>query len=110
MARKKRSFVDTELETIDEIVEKTVETESIKEPIAEKPVFKAEVKEVSKKVVTVTAPSVNIRKRPSLIGEVLKIARAGDKFDLIKNGNDGFYEVVYNGASAFLMKDYAELS
>ena len=110
MARKKRSFVDTEPEMIDEIVEETVETESIEEPIAEKPVFKVEVKEVSKKVVTVTAPSLNVRKRPSLIGEVLKIARAGDKFDLIKDGDDGFYEVAYNGASAFLMKDYAELS
>jgi uncharacterized protein YgiM (DUF1202 family) len=110
MARKKRSFVDTEPEMIDKIVEETVETESIEEPIAEKPVFEAEVKEVSKKIVTVTAPSLNVRKRPSLIGEVLKIARVGDKFDLIKDGDDGFYEVAYNGASAFLMKDYAELS
>lgn len=107
MARKKRNFVDTEPEMI---VKETVETEAIEEPIAEKPVFKAEVKEVSKKVVTVTATSLNVRKRPSLIGEVLKIARAGDKFDLIKDGDDGFYEVAYNGASAFLMKDYAELS
>ena len=110
MARKKKSFVDTEPEMIDEIVEETVETEVVEEPMAKKPVFEAEVKEVSKKVVTVTAPSVNVRKRPSLIGEVLKIARAGDKFDLIKDGDNGFYEVAYNGASAFLMKDYAELS
>lgn len=110
MARKKRSFVDTEPEKIDEIIEEIVETESIEEPIAEKPVFEEEVKEVSKKIVTVTATSLNVRKRPSLIGEVIKIARAGDKFDLIKDGDDGFYEVAYNGASVFLMKDYAELS
>lgn len=113
MSRRKRDFVEVEPETIEEVtevVEETVETEEIPEPVAEKPVFKAEVKEVSKKIVTVTAKSLNVRKRPSLMSEVLKIAIAGDKFNLIKDGDDGFYEVAYNGTSAFLMKDYAELS
>ena len=98
----------------EEIIEETVVTEEIEKP-AEKPELVGEVKEAKKTTkkkssVKVTAPRVNIRKSPSLNGDVLKIAVAGDKFDLVSDGEDGFYEIKCDGSRAFVMKEYAELS
>ena len=102
MARRKKEEVIEEINVI---------TEEIEKP-AEKPEIKATVKKATKKKATVkiTAPRVNVRKSPSLMAEVLKIAVADDKFDLVNDGEDGFYEVAYDGTSAFIMKEYAELS
>lgn len=95
----------------EEVIEEVKVTEEIEKP-AEKPEVKATVKKVTKKKssVKITAPRVNIRKSPSLMGEVLKIALAGDKFDLVTDGGDGFYEVTCDGETAFIMKDFAELA
>lgn len=90
-----------------------VEETKVIEPVEiEQPEIKATVKKATKKksVVKITAPRVNVRKSPSLMAEVLKIAVAGDKFDLVNDGEDGFYEVICDDAQAFVMKEYAELS
>jgi len=93
----------------EEVVEETKVTEEIEKP-AEKPEIKGTVKKATKKKsVKIKAPRVNVRKTPSLIGEVAKIAVAGDKFDLVNSGDDGFYEVNCDGETAFIMKDFAEL-
>ena len=93
-------------EVIEEV--KVLETE---EPIAEKPEIKGVEKKVTKKkVVKIKNPRVNIRKSPSLMGEILMVASAKDKFDFIADSDDGFYEIIVNGAPAFVMKEYAELS
>lgn len=105
MARRKKEEV---------VIEETKVTEEIEAP-AEKPEMVAEVKEVKKttrkktSAIKITAPRVNIRKSPSLSGEVQKIAVAGDKFDLINDGNDGFYEIICDNSNAYVMKDYAEV-
>ena len=95
------------------VIEENVVTEEIENP-AEKPELKAEVKEVKKSSkkkssVKITAPRVNIRKSPSLVGEVKKIAVAGEKFDLVNDGDDGFYEISCENGIAYVMKDFAEL-
>lgn len=102
MARRKKEEVVEEVKVV---------TEEIEKP-AEKPEIKATVKKATKKKTTVKikAPRVNVRKSPSLMAEVLKIAVAGDKFDLVNDGEDGFYEIVCDDAQAFVMKEYAELS
>lgn len=102
MARRKKEEVIEEVKVV---------TEEIEKP-AEKPEIKATVKKATKKksTVKITAPRVNIRKSPSLIGEIATIAVAGDKFDLINDGEDGFYEIVCDDTQAFVMKEYAELS
>ena len=90
-----------------------VEETKVIEPVEiEQPEIKATVKKATKKksAVKITAPRVNVRKSPSLMAEVLKIAVAGDKFDLVNDGEDGFYEIVCDDAQAFVMKEYAELS
>ena len=94
----------------EEVVEETKVIEEVKKP-AEKPEVKATVKKATKtkNTVKIKAPRVNVRKSPSLMGEVAKIAVAGDKFDLIEAGDDGFYEVNCDGEKAFIMKDFAEL-
>lgn len=94
----------------EEVIEETKVIEEIEKP-AEKPVIKGTAKKVTKKKTTVKikAPRVNVRKSPSLIGDVATIAVAGDKFDLVNDGDDGFYEVTYDGKQAFIMKDFAEL-
>ena len=96
----------------EEVVEEVkVVTEEIENP-AEKPEIKATVKKATKKKTTVKikAPRVNVRKSPSLMAEVMTIAVAGDKFDLVNDGDDGFYEVNCDGEQAFIMKEYAELA
>ena len=101
MARRKKA----------EVIEETVITEVIEEP-AKKPEMVAEVKEIikeEKKTVRIAASRVNVRKSPSLLGEVQKVAIAGDRFSLVKDGDDGFYEVICEGQHAFVMKSYAEL-
>ena len=102
MARRKKEEVVEEVKVV---------TEEIEKP-AEKPEIKATVKKTTKKKTTVKikAPRVNVRKSPSLMAEVLKIAVAGDKFDLVNDGEDGFYEIVCDDTQAFVMKEYAELS
>ena len=93
-------------EVIEEV--KVLETE---EPIAEKPEIKGvEKKATKKKVVKIKNPRVNIRKSPSLMGEILMVASAKDKFDFVSDSDNGFYEITVNGAPAFVMKEYAELS
>ena len=92
----------------DEIIEEV----KVIEPVEiEQPEIKATVKKVTKKKnnVKIKSPRVNIRKTPSLLGEVLIVASAGDKFELINDGEDGFYEIKCEGMNAFVMKDYAEL-
>ena len=95
----------------EEVIEEVKVVEEIEKP-AEKPEIKGTVKKATKKKtsVKITAPRVNIRKSPSLMGEVLKIALAGDKFDLVNDGDDGFYEVACDNGTAFIMKDFAELA
>ena len=92
--------------------EVVVEETKVIEPVEiEQPEIKATVKKATKKksAVKITAPRVNIRKSPSLMSEVKKIAVAGEKFDLLNDGEDGFYEVVCDNENAYIMKDYAEL-
>ena len=92
------------------VIEETKVTEEIEKP-AEQPELKAVIKKATKKKTTVkiTSPRVNIRRSPSLAGEVYKIAVSGDKFDLVNDGEDGFYEIKCDGINAFIMKDYADL-
>lgn len=94
----------------DVVIEETKVTEEIEKP-AEVPEIKAVVKRATKKKTTVkiTAPRVNIRKSPSLMGDVQTIAVVGDKFELINDGEDGFYEIICENSNAFVMKDFAEL-
>ena len=89
-------------------VEEPVVETKVEEVIEEKKPAKKTAKK--KTSVKIKSPRVNIRKSPSLLGEVLTIAIAGDKFDLINDGEDGFYEIAFEGKNAFVMKDYAELS
>ena len=107
MARRKKDEV--------EIIEETKVTEEIETP-AEQPEVVAEVKEVKKSVkkkassVKITAPRVNIRKSPSLAGDIQKIAVAGEKFDLVNDSDDGFYEIKCDNSNAFVMKEFATLA
>lgn len=92
--------------------EEVVEETKVIEPVEmEQPEIKATVKKATKKksTVKITAPRVNVRKTPSLMGDVKKIAVAGDKFNLVNDGDDGFYEVICENENAYIMKDYAEL-
>lgn len=81
--------------------------EEAKEVIEEKKPVK---KTAKKKVVKVDTPRINVRKTPSLLGDILGIAVQNDKFDLVNDSEDGFYEIAYNGSTAFLMKDYCKLA
>ena len=81
---------------------KVLEQEEPKEEVVKKPAKK-------KTTVKIKAPRVNVRKSPSLMGDVLKIAVAGDKFALVNDGDDGFYEITCDGETAYIMKDYAQL-
>lgn len=92
--------------------EEIVEETKVIEPIEiEQPEIKGTVKKVSKKKssIKITAPRVNIRKSPSLASEIQKIAIAGDKFDLVNDDDDGFYEISCDNTRAFVMKEFAEL-
>lgn len=89
-------------------VEEPVVETKVEEVIEEKKPAKKTTKKKSS--IKIKAPRVNIRKTPSLLGDVLSIAVAGDKFDLINDAEDGFYEINFEGKNAFVMKDYAELS
>lgn len=111
MARRKKE------ELVEEVIEETKVTEEIETP-AEQPEFVAEVKEEVKEevpvnnsalCVVITAPRVNIRKSPSLVGDIQKIAAEGDKFDLVNDGNDGFYEIKCDNSQAFVMKKFAKI-
>ena len=88
-------------------VEEPVVETKVEEVVEKKPAKKTVKK---KTAVKISAPRVNIRKSPSLMSDVLKIAVAGDKFDLVNDGEDGFYEIICDGEQAFVMKEYAELS
>ena len=101
----------TKKEEIVEVVEEVKVADEIENPI-EVPEIKGTVKKATKKKasVKITAPRVNIRKSPSLIADVQKIAVAGDKFELVHDGEDGFYEILCDGSNAFVMKDFAELA
>ena len=89
-------------------VEEPVVETKVEEVVEEKKPAKKTTKK--KTSVKIKAPRVNIRKTPSLLGEVLNIAAAGDKFNLVNDSEDGFYEIEFEGKNAFVMKDYAELS
>ena len=92
--------------------EEVVEETKVMEPVEMKqPEIKATVKRATKKKssIKITAPRVNVRKSPSLMGEVKKIAVAGEKFELLNDSDNGFYEVVCDNENACIMKDYAEL-
>lgn len=89
-------------------VEEPVVETKVEEVVEEKkPVKKTTKKKTSVKI---KAPRVNIRKTPSLLGDILTIAVAGDKFDLVNDAENGFYEIMFEGKNAFVMKEYAELS
>lgn len=92
------------------VIEEAKSVEIPVEEMAEQPVVEKPVKKATKKtVVKIKNPRVNIRKSPSLMGEVLMIASAKDKFDFVADSDDGFYEITVNGSPAFVMKEYAEL-
>lgn len=89
---------------VEEPVVETKDEEVVEE---NKPVKKTTKKKTSVKI---KVPRVNIRKTPSLLGDILTIAVAGDKFDLVNDAENGFYEIMFEGKNAFVMKEYAELS
>lgn len=103
MARRKKE------EVLEEIIEEVKEVEPVE---IEQPKIDGVAKKATKKksTVKITAPRVNIRKSPSLVGEVQKIAVAGDKFNLINDSNDGFYEIICDNSNAYVMKEFAELA
>ena len=93
------------------IEEPVVEEVKIEEVVEEKPVLKGTAKKATKKNnVKISAPRVNIRKSPSLMADVVTIALQGDKFPLVSDNEDGFYEIEINGNQAFVMKEFATLA
>ena len=88
-----------------------VKVEIAEEPIAEKPVIKGTVKKVSKKKnVKIANPRVNIRKQPSLDSEIIDVATLNDKFELVSDEDEKFYEIIFNGEQAFVMKEFTTLA
>lgn len=91
---------------------KEIVTEEIKieEKAVEQPKIKAEAKEKkSKKYIKVKVPGLNVRKEPSLSSEIISVGQFGDKFELrFEETNKGFYEILLNGKSAFVMADFVE--
>ena len=83
-----------------EVVEKPVE--EVIEPVVEEKPKKTSVK--------ISFPRVNIRKNPDLSADVLNVAIAGDKFELISDEDEKFYEISFNGEKAFVMKDFVVLA
>lgn len=91
-----------------EVVEKPVE--EVVEPVVEEKPKKTVKKTSTKKTsVKISFPRVNIRKNPDLSADVLNVAIAGDKFELISDEDEKFYEISFNGEKAFVMKDFAAL-
>lgn len=51
---------------------------------------------------------LNIRSKPSTDGEIVAVAENGSKLPLlIEKASDGWYEVEYNGESAYVSAEYA---
>lgn len=63
------------------------------------------------KAVRVTADSgLNVRSEPSTDGEILDLAENGDRLALLtEDPQDGWYQVQYNGKTAYVSADYAEV-
>lgn len=98
MAIKKTIKKVEEVAPIEAAVEEVVEEK--------KPVKKT----AKKKSVKIDTPRINVRKTPSLLGDIVGIAVQNDKFDLVNDGDDGFYEIAYQNGTAFVMKDYCKLA
>lgn len=100
MARKIKEIVETPVEEITEV--------PIEEVVVEP---KKATRKTSKKIsVKITSPRVNIRKEATIESKVLGIASNGDKFDLVSDENEKFYEINYDGKLAFVMKDFSTLA
>lgn len=98
MPRKKK--IESVVEEIKTDVQ-VAENETLKEE--SKPSKK---KEEKTKMITVIKPRVNVRKTPSLLGEILGIVAEGEKFELLeKESNGGFYCINYKGTKAYIMVD-----
>lgn len=93
MPRKKK------VENIDEIKIEEIDTSVVEDNVKPK-----KKKEEKHKTITVIKPRVNIRKTPSLLGEILGIVTEGEKFELLEDNKDGgFYCINYNGLKAYIM-------
>lgn len=73
-----------------------------------------EVKDVKKtskkKMVKVEAPGVNVREESNLTSEILGVAVAGEKFDLVeKDLGTGFHKIMYNKKIAFIKAEFVKI-
>lgn len=75
-----------------------------KAPVTPEPVQKA-------KAVRVKADDgLNIRSEPSTESEILDLAENGSKLPLlVEKASDGWYQIEYNGKSAYVSAEYAEI-
>lgn len=75
-----------------------------KAPVTPEPVQKA-------KAVKIKADDgLNIRSEPSTDSEILDLAENGSKLPLlVEKSSDGWYQVEYNGKSAYVSAEYAEV-
>lgn len=95
MSRKKKV---EETEAIEQVIEE------VKEEVKEKK--KPAEKKDNKTIVEVIKPRVNIRKTPSLLGEVLGVVTEGERLELLdKYPNGGFYFINWNGVYAYILAD-----
>ena len=100
MARRIKEIVETPVEEVTEVPVEEVATEP-----------KKVTRKTSKKnSVKIISPRVNIRKEANIESEVLGIASNGDKFDLVSDENEKFYEINYDGKLAFVMKEFSTLA
>ena len=85
--------------------------EEIKEE--KKPVVEQEIKKPARKKipkVKVDSLKVNVRKTPSLLGEIIGVVSAGDKLELVSDVKEaGFYNVKFEGKSAYIMADFVRV-
>lgn len=83
------------------VVEETVleETPKIKEEIEK-------TKKEKKKKVKVIALRVNVRKTPSLIGEILGVVSENEEFELLSDDDFGGFKCInWNGNEAYIMSE-----
>ena len=62
------------------------------------------------KYVTVNAgKSVNVRSKADTTGKILGVAHGGDKLPYVATADTGWYNIMYNGVSAFISNKYSRI-